>query len=178
MQRRGGVRGARERHVRRRRRRQGLRSRSRGRLDRRHPPGGGGLPEPGTRTEGNSVSDEANREDAAEVVGGSSYTAPDLTLIGQSHIDAYEATDGEEGYLWNGATCLILRTTGAKSGEPRKSALIYAAHTANGDDAYVLIASQGGAPTHPNWYHNLVAHPDAEVQVKGDIIPVRARTAE
>src|SRR5947209_18291426 len=149
MQRGGRVRGARERHVRRRRRRQGLRARPRGRFDGRHPPGGGGLPEPGTRTEGNSVSEEANREDPAredpaEVVGGT-YTAPDLTLIGQNHIDAYEATDGEQGYLWNGATCLILRTTGAKSGEPRKSALIYAAHTVNGHDAYVPLASQGRA---------------------------------
>lgn len=108
----------------------------------------------------------------------STYTAPDLTLIGQSHIDAYEATGGEQGYLWNGATCLILRTTGAKSGQLRKSALIYAAHTVGGEDAYVLIASQGGAPTHPNWYHNLLANPDCEVQVKDRIVPVRAHTAE
>jgi deazaflavin-dependent oxidoreductase (nitroreductase family) len=115
---------------------------------------------------GKSVSDDAN------------YTPPDLSLIGDSHIAAYEATDGEQGYLWNGATCLVLRTTGAKTGQPRKSALIYAAAQTARGDAYVLIASQGGAPTHPNWYHNLVAHPDCEVQVKGDIIPVRARTAE
>ena len=102
----------------------------------------------------------------------------DLSLFGDEHVRQYEETDGENGFLWNGATCLILRTTGAKSGLPRKSALIYAAHTSNGADAYVLIASQGGAPTHPNWYHNLLAHPDCEVQVKGDVIPVRARTAE
>jgi deazaflavin-dependent oxidoreductase (nitroreductase family) len=126
---------------------------------------------------------EACPNDAIEVKGKSvtndaNYTPPDLTLVGDDHIKAYEATGGEQGYLWNGATCLILRTTGAKSGQPRKSALIYAAHTAHGDDAYVLIASQGGAPTHPNWYHNLLAHPDCEVQVKGDVIPVRAQTAE
>lgn len=124
------------------------------------------------------MSDDSNQDSLAEVVGETAYQAPDLTLIGDSHIEAYEATDGEQGYIWNGATCLILRTTGAKSGLPRKSALIYAAHTIDGDDAYVLIASQGGAPTHPNWYHNLLAHPDCEVQVKGDVIPVRARTAE
>ena len=106
--------------------------------------------------------------------GESKYVAPDLTMFGEEHIARYEETNGEIGYIWNGATCLILRTTGAKTGQLRKSALIYAAH----GDAYVLIASQGGAPTHPNWYHNLLAHPDCEVQVKGDVIPVRARTAE
>ncbi len=106
--------------------------------------------------------------------GESKYVAPDLTMFGAEHIARYEETNGEIGYIWNGATCLILHTTGAKTGQLRKSALIYAGH----GNAYVLIASQGGAPTHPNWYHNLLAHPDCEVQVKGDVIPVRARTAE
>ena len=54
------------------------------------------------------------------------YTAPDITLLGQEHIDRYRETDGEEGYLWNGATSLLLTTTGRKSGEPRTSALIFA----------------------------------------------------
>src|SRR4029079_6208823 len=49
------------------------------------------------------------------------YTAPDITLIGQDHIDRYRETDGEEGYLWNGATSLLLTTTGRKSGEPRRA---------------------------------------------------------
>jgi len=101
------------------------------------------------------------------------YVAPDLLLLGQDHIDRYRATDGEEGYLWNGATALLLTTTGRKSGEARTQPLIFAQ---DGDD-YLVVASLGGAPNHPAWYLNLTANPDAEVQVKGDHIPVTARTA-
>jgi len=102
------------------------------------------------------------------------YTSPDLSLFGDEHVHRYEETDGEEGYLWNGATILVLTTTGRKSGEPRKFALIY---DSRGDDL-VVVASKGGAPDHPGWYKNLLAHPDASVQVRGERFAVRARTAE
>jgi deazaflavin-dependent oxidoreductase (nitroreductase family) len=101
------------------------------------------------------------------------YKAPDLMLLGEDHIKAYRETNGETGYLWNGATALLLTTIGAKSGLERTSALIFAAH----DGDYLVVASQGGAPTHPNWYHNLLANPTATIQVKGDIFEVTARTA-
>jgi deazaflavin-dependent oxidoreductase (nitroreductase family) len=101
------------------------------------------------------------------------YTQPDLTLIGESHIKAYRETNGETGYIWNGAPSLLLTTTGRKSGEPRTSALIFGR---NGDD-YLVVASMGGAPEHPSWYQNLLDSPTAEIQVKGDHIPVVARTA-
>lgn len=101
------------------------------------------------------------------------YKAPDLTLIGESHIKAYRETNGEVGYLWNGATSLLLTTTGRKSGEPRTSALIFGR---DGDD-YLVVASMGGAPEHPSWYRNLLDDPKAEIQVKGDHIPVVAHTA-
>jgi deazaflavin-dependent oxidoreductase (nitroreductase family) len=104
----------------------------------------------------------------------SSYVPPDLTLVGDEHIRRYEETDGAEGYHWNGATCLVLTTTGRTSGKPRKFALIFAPH---GDD-FVVVASYGGAPDDPGWYKNLVATPDAEVQVLGDHYQVHARTAE
>jgi deazaflavin-dependent oxidoreductase (nitroreductase family) len=101
------------------------------------------------------------------------YTAPDITLLGDDHVKAYRDTNGEQGYLWNGATALLLTTTGRKSGQPRTSPLIFAQ---DGDD-YLVVASMGGAPQHPQWYLNLTANPEAEVQVKGDVIPVTARTA-
>jgi deazaflavin-dependent oxidoreductase (nitroreductase family) len=101
------------------------------------------------------------------------YTQPDLTLIGESHIKAYRETNGETGYLWNGAPSLLLTTTGRKSGESRTQALIFGR---DGDD-YLVVASMGGAPDHPNWYKNLLADPKAEIQVKSDVIPVVARTA-
>ena len=102
------------------------------------------------------------------------YTSPDLSLVGDEHVRRYEETDGEVGYLWNGATILVLTTTGRRSGEPRKFALIY---DSRGDDL-VVVASKGGAPDHPGWYENLLAHPDASVQVRGERFDVRARTAE
>ena len=101
------------------------------------------------------------------------YTAPDITLVGDDHVKAYRETNGEQGYLWNGATSLLLTTTGRKSGEPRTSALIFAA---DGDD-FLVVASMGGAPQHPSWYLNLTANPEAEVQVKADHVAVTARTA-
>jgi deazaflavin-dependent oxidoreductase (nitroreductase family) len=102
-----------------------------------------------------------------------SYRAPDLSLIGEEHVRQYRATGGEVGYLWNGAPILLLTTTGRRSGEPRTSALIFGR---DGDD-YLVVASMGGAPRHPSWYHNLTAHREAEVQVRAERIPVVARTA-
>lgn len=95
-------------------------------------------------------------------------------LFGREHVERYLATDGEEGHIWkNGATVGLLTTTGRKSGEQRTTPLIYGEH--GGD--YLLIASQGGAPSHPAWYLNLRADPDAELQVKGDRFKVHARDA-
>ena len=102
-----------------------------------------------------------------------SYTAPDISLIGDEHVRRYEETDGRVGHEWNGATCLVLTTTGRRTGEPHKSPLIY------GRDAqrYLVVASKGGAPAHPSWYLNLIEHPDVEVQVLGERFRATARTA-
>lgn len=102
-----------------------------------------------------------------------SYTAPDLTLIGADHIAAYRESGGEVGYLWNGVPTLLLTVTGRRSGQPRTSALIFGR---DGED-YLVVASMGGAPMHPQWYLNLQAHPAAEIQVRDQQIAVTARTA-
>ncbi|OBB86594.1 MULTISPECIES: nitroreductase family deazaflavin-dependent oxidoreductase [Mycobacterium] len=101
----------------------------------------------------------------------------DLSLFGADHVRRYRETGGEVGYLWNGVPTLILTTIGRHSGQQRDTALICAA---DGDDGnkYVVIASQGGAPAHPQWYLNLVANPRVHVQVKGDRFEATARTAE
>ncbi len=101
------------------------------------------------------------------------YQPIDATLLGEEHIKRYRETDGEVGYIWNGVPTLLLTTIGRKSGERRTSALIYG----EADGNYLVVASQGGAPTHPNWFHNITANSDAEIQVKADIIPVTARAA-
>lgn len=101
------------------------------------------------------------------------YQAPDLALVGPEHVRRYQETNGEVGYLWNGVPILLLTTTGRKSNQPRTSALI---HGRDGED-FLVVASQGGAPSHPNWYLNLRSHPEAEIQVKSERIRVTARTA-
>ncbi|MEB2283087.1 MAG: nitroreductase [Polyangiaceae bacterium UTPRO1] len=97
---------------------------------------------------------------------------PDYTLFGDEHVRQYEATGGKVGHDWNGASCLVLRVKGRKSGRLRKLPLIYGK---DGDD-YVLIASKGGYPQNPGWYENLVANPQCEIQVWDRVIPVTART--
>jgi deazaflavin-dependent oxidoreductase (nitroreductase family) len=101
------------------------------------------------------------------------YVPPDVSLLGEEHIRRYEETDGVVGHEWNGATCLVLTATGRKTGQPRKFALIY---DRDGDN-YLVVASKGGAPTHPGWYLNVVANPTVRVQVRGDRFTARARTA-
>jgi deazaflavin-dependent oxidoreductase (nitroreductase family) len=94
-------------------------------------------------------------------------------LFGDEHVRRYEETDGAEGHEWQGTTTLILTTTGRKSGQERRSPLIYQKF---GDD-YLVVASKGGADQPPDWYLNLVADPEVSVQVKGDKFKARARTA-
>jgi deazaflavin-dependent oxidoreductase (nitroreductase family) len=101
------------------------------------------------------------------------YQAPDLLLLGEEHVRRYRETDGEVGYIWNGVSILLLTTTGRKSGQARTTPLI---HARDGDD-YLVVASKGGAPQHPQWYLNLAAHASAQIQDRSDHIDVTARTA-
>ena len=94
-------------------------------------------------------------------------------LFGQEHVKRYVETNGAEGHDWQGATVLILTTTGRHSGQPRSTPLIYGKH----DDDYVVVASKGGSPSHPGWYLNLLEQPAVTVQVRGDRFAARARTA-
>ena len=96
-------------------------------------------------------------------------------LFGEEHVRRYRETGGEVGHEWKeGSTVLLLTTTGRTSGEPRTTPLIYAVD----GDRYVIVASKGGAPKHPGWYRNLVKSPEVELQVKDEVFPARARTAE
>lgn len=97
----------------------------------------------------------------------------DRSLFGAEHVRRYRETDGEVGYIWNGAPTLLLTTTGRRSGQQRTTPLIFG----RDGESYVIVASKGGAPQHPAWYVNLTAEPEVEVQVKGDRFRCRARTA-
>jgi deazaflavin-dependent oxidoreductase (nitroreductase family) len=98
----------------------------------------------------------------------------DLSLFGDEHVKRYLETNGEVGYEWNGVPTLVLFTIGRKSGLERRTPLIFG----RDGDALVVIASQGGAPTHPSWFLNLLNDPSAQVQVKDQRLKVRARTAK
>jgi deazaflavin-dependent oxidoreductase (nitroreductase family) len=99
-----------------------------------------------------------------------------------AHRDRYIATDGQEGQYvdmsmagaGSAVPCLILKTTGRKSGQPKVLPLIY------GEDhgAYVIVASKGGAPAHPAWYLNLEADPEVAIQVGAKKLKAHAKTVE
>ena len=96
-------------------------------------------------------------------------------LYGQEHVQRYRETGGEVGHIWKeGSTVLLLTTKGRKTGKDRTTPLIYA----RDGDRYVIVASKGGAPEHPGWYRNLQKTPEVELQVKDEVFPARARTAE
>ena len=86
----------------------------------------------------------------------------------------YEYSDGRIGASLGGRPMLLLRTVGRRTGQPRTAALLYV----RDGDAYVVIASKGGAPRHPGWFHNLTAKPAVEIQVGRERMRVRARVAE
>jgi deazaflavin-dependent oxidoreductase (nitroreductase family) len=97
----------------------------------------------------------------------------DVSLLGEEHVRRYRETDGEVGYIWNGATALLLTMTGRKSGEERTIPIIFTQVS----DVQVIIASKGGAPEHPIWYLNILAEPKVKVQIKGEKFDAIARTA-
>jgi deazaflavin-dependent oxidoreductase (nitroreductase family) len=90
------------------------------------------------------------------------------------HTRQYVESGGEQGHEWNGVPTLLLTTTGRKSGEKRRTALIYGVD----GDAHVIVASKGGAPSHPAWFLNIEADSDVELQVGPEVFAARARVAE
>lgn len=94
-------------------------------------------------------------------------------VMGKAHSSVYRASDGRVWGKMFGGPVLLLNTTGRKSGERRTTPLLY---VMDGDD-FVLIASNGGAPKHPAWYLNLMANPDAMVEIRDREVRVRAEEA-
>jgi len=99
----------------------------------------------------------------------------------RDHIRRYRETDGADGHLWDSSVVggpgpvptLLLTTQGRKSGKALTLPLIYG-KTKSG---FAIIASKGGAPSHPAWYLNLTAHPEVDVQVEAKRFRAKARTA-
>jgi len=89
-------------------------------------------------------------------------------------IAEFRANDGKVGGPFEGAPLLLLHSTGAKSGLTRINPMMYQSV----EGGFAVFASKAGAPDNPAWYHNLVAHPDATVEVGVETIAVTARVAE
>lgn len=99
---------------------------------------------------------------------------PVLRRLMRGHTAAYRATRGVVGHRFPGLPqMLLLDHVGARSGRRRTSPLVYAR---DGDDL-VIVASKGGHPRNPAWFHNLRANPETIVQVGSRKVPVRARVA-
>jgi len=87
----------------------------------------------------------------------------------REQVELYESSGGTKGTTLRGLPVVVLTTLGARSGKIRKTPVMRVEH----DGTYVAVASLGGAPKHPVWYHNLVANPHVELQdgpVKQDMV--------
>lgn len=99
----------------------------------------------------------------------------DFHAFNEPVIAEFRANGGKVGGPFEGAPMLLLHTKGARSGQPRLSPLVYL----RDGEHYVIIASKAGWDTHPHWYHNLLAHPEAvEIEVGTERLRVRPRPAE
>ena len=99
--------------------------------------------------------------------------APSTSGWARKQAEAFEASRGEEANSLRGMPIIVLTTLGAKSGKLRKTALMRVEH----DGEYAVVASIGGAPKHPLWYYNIVAHPHVELQDGAEKHDYEAREA-
>lgn len=97
-----------------------------------------------------------------------------MSDFNQRVIEEFRANDGKVGGNFAGRLLLLLHHTGAKSGKAYVNPLV----TIEDGDRLVIVASAGGSPKHPDWYHNLVAYPDVEVEYGTEQFPARAIVAE
>jgi deazaflavin-dependent oxidoreductase (nitroreductase family) len=88
---------------------------------------------------------------------------PDMNDWNHQIVEEFRANAGKVGGMWEGRPLLLLTTTGARSGQRRTNPVMY---LRDGDRLFVF-ASKGGAPANPDWYHNLLAHPDVTVEIGG-----------
>lgn len=93
----------------------------------------------------------------------SDYNAQNIAEFRKNH--------GKLGGYFKGAPILLIHTNGARSGKPRVNPLMYL----KDGDRYLVFASKGGAPSNPDWYYNLKAHPDVKAEIGDDTIDFRAQ---
>ncbi len=94
----------------------------------------------------------------------------DASDFNRAIIAEFRSNGGRVGGPFEGAPLLLLTSTGAKSGAQRTTPVVYLPD----GERMVIFASKAGAPTHPGWYHNLLAHPAASVEVGTETVAVQA----
>ena len=97
----------------------------------------------------------------------------DMNDFNKQIIEEFRSNGGKGSGMFEGVPLLLLTTKGAKSGQLRVAPLIYVTD----GDRLVIMASKGGAPTHPDWYHNIVTNPDVIVELGTEKFPARAAIA-
>jgi deazaflavin-dependent oxidoreductase (nitroreductase family) len=85
-------------------------------------------------------------------------------------IDEFRANHGRVGGNFEGAPLLLLHTVGARTGKPRVNPMMFLPDGSR----YVVLASKGGADTNPDWYYNVLAHPDTVIEVGDETLQVHA----
>ncbi len=98
---------------------------------------------------------------------------PEVNDWNSKVIEEFRANDGKVGGGFAGAPLLLLHTTGAKSGRERVNPVMYR----DLDGRYAVFASKGGAPTNPDWYHNLLANPSVQAEIGSQTLRLTARVA-
>ena len=98
-------------------------------------------------------------------------SVPDRNDWNRQTVEEFRANKGQVGGIWEGRPLLLLTTTGAKSGQRRTTPMMY---LREGDRLFVF-ASRGGGPTNPDWYYNLVAHPEVTVEIGDQTYPAIAK---
>ena len=94
----------------------------------------------------------------------------DYNEFNRQLIEEFRANGGKVSGMFAGAPLLLLTTTGARSGQPRIAPLVYTTDNSR----VVVIASKGGAPTHPDWFYNVRANPEVTVELGTETFPARA----
>lgn len=97
--------------------------------------------------------------------------AIDWDQMNNSVIEEFRETGGKAGGIFEGSPLILVHHTGAKSGKKRIAPLVPLLD----DDRIYIFGSKGGADSHPDWYHNLVANPDTVVELGTETFPVKAR---
>lgn len=103
--------------------------------------------------------------------GASDYEPSPVGFVAD-HVERYLASGGADGAVFNGIPCVVLTTTGRRTGKLRRSPVV----RVHDGRRYLAVGSMGGAPKHPAWYLNAVANPDVILQDGDQVFELRART--